>query len=395
MFGFHPFGIHDVRNQHIRVPPRTAPPPLSADPSPRISIDEASDAYTVIVNAPAMHTINKPRATSEGSRFFIVAGTLVPNELLSRYEYITRARAGLYAHRDQCSLVSVLPAGMRIAGRAPSKDGWIKLADENAWLLDDGSVGLVSRAASRAPLPFAKKVELPAEDADMRRATKELLGKDGLIFRIPRIRRVPATATTPYKIPVNVKRAPQSPAPAAPKPPPTASKPSPAAHKSTGPQTRTADVHAEDLKQQHKRPAAAARQDTVDRSALSDSAGPVLTEVSASARNVQSPTEHEAEEWLATSNGTFVRSTDGSPLSERMRREGRGVAAHAEKEAQAEEANERSKGSKRFRPLVEMEERVKVEADDEWVDVTMPEPEEEQMTDGDEYGDGELAFWGF
>ena len=46
-------------------------------------------------------------------------------------------------------------------------------------------------------------------------------------------------------------------------------------------------------------------------SLLDDGVGPVLTEVSASSRNVQSPVEQSpVEEWLATSKGGFVRSPD-------------------------------------------------------------------------------------
>lgn len=264
-----------------------------------------------ITLAPRDGVLHGARAILEDGAIVLEAS--VSKEGDGQYQYLTRSRVGIYSEPSQHCLVGILPAGHTVSGSAPSRQGWIRL-DEDEWIVDDGSLALVGRPSASRASPFSKRVELPS-DADLRRAASESLRNGGLLVTVPRIRRQPAPAK---QVPVSVARpspraAPRQPAAAAAaKRPaegqaPAASKAAPAAPK-TRQQPQQRHESAEEMKVRHKREAAE-RRDALGRLVGSDYDGPVLTECAAfevSTRNVQSPTE-EVEEWVATANGGFAR----------------------------------------------------------------------------------------
>lgn len=281
-------------------------------------------------------------------------------------------------------------------------------------MLDDGSLTLVRRPAPARPTPFSKRVALPA-DAEVGRATTEPLGEHGMLVCVPRIvRRRSNEASAPRKIPVN-GRPPPPQAHSQPAPAPPAKRP--VAKPAAKPQPRRSQAGSKDVSTTELPPArrptrqhdaenttekCGLRESLQSRSAmLDDGAGPVLTEVSASSRNVQAPTE-PVEEWLATTKGGFVRSADGSALSEKMRRESRVAAAAAEEEERRAARDEHTGQTKRFKPLEEelTEPVTEPAAEDEWVAVERAEAMEEAEAGEraeameDEEAD-DLAYWGF
>jgi len=373
-FSPHPFGFHD--SSFVRAPPRPASPPRLR---PTINTEDTHDAYQVTLRPPAGTVLDASARLSHG---LVVEGS-VSTHTNSSFEYITRARAGVYSEPSQRALLGIAPAGTRIEGSAPS-GGWIETVD-GEWMCDDGSLALVRRPAPSRSLPFAQRIALP-DDADLRRATCEPVGKaGGLLVTVPKVtppraqrqhanvKPTPLQPPAATKAPINAKRMPQPPPPKTPQPAPAAAAKSntkPAAPKPAAPKPQSAkDMSADEYKQRHKRQAAEKRGMADALKSLDDGAGPVLTECTASSRNVQSPTERE-EEWLATREGGFVRSPDGSPLSEKLRREGRDDGAHEQK---------------RFKPVSSSPEPMH-EDEDENGDVKLEENVEEE---------NELAYYGF
>jgi len=297
----HPFA---TRSSHVRAPPRAQP----RTPEPLISMDDSASAYIISLRAPEDHTAQDTRATLAHDGLVLEGRLVTPSNGV--YEYVTRRRCGVYAEPNDRAIASTLPAGQHISGGAPTRSGWIALDDDESWLLDDGSVALVSKPSPSRALPFAKKVSLPA-DAELRRATSESMrdGRGGLRVVVPRTRRTPV----PVQPAATHKRSPPKPAPApkpaaAPQPPP-ATRQNAEKHTTT---TTKRDMSAEDFKQQHKRKAQERRSISESLAALrgEDYAGPVLVESpEASPRNVQSPSEM-TEEWVATSDGGFAEVTD-------------------------------------------------------------------------------------
>lgn len=230
------------------------------------------------------------------------------------YQYQTRRRSGVYSRPSQHALVGVLPPGQVVRGGSPSSEGWIALDDDDdAWMLDDGTLALISRPAPSRPQPFAKRVALPADSEPRRGTSRPLDGRGddgGLLISVPRTRLTPV----PRPEPVNVKRRPpaqqQHHQPRAAAPPKPSAKPSAKTSPKPSASTHTNDVSAEEYKRQHKRQTAERRgmHDAL-RSLLADNAGALLVECDAadvSVRNVQSPSE-QVEEWVAASNGSFMR----------------------------------------------------------------------------------------
>lgn len=309
----HPF---HSRPRTVREPPRQ---PRAAEPvvAPRPGVDldaqttvGGEPVYTIKLTAPSAHALDNARASLSDHGHAIDLSAVIIKSHDDEYQYVTRSRTGIYAEPSQHSLVAVLPAGHRVSGSSPSRSGWIRL-DDDEWILDDGSVALVSRPSPARRSPFSKRVELPS-DADLRRAQSEPLRDGGLLITVPRVR----AKATPRQVPV--QNAPKKPAaapapakrapPPAPKPAatpkPTAPPPSKAAPAAKQPPT---GADADEMKRQHKRQAAE-RRDALGRVVSSDYEGPVLMEVAAcevGARNVQSPTE-EVEEWVATADGGFA-----------------------------------------------------------------------------------------
>lgn len=337
MMGMHPFDTmmgfghqhpHEYRMpRQVRQPPRSAPParvqPSAARAEPTIDLTERDDHYQISMSSPAGHAIRNARANLDDDTLML-QGALV-DESDGYIEYVTRRRAGIYSAPHQQALVGVVPAGERVLGRAPTRDGWIAIEedDEEGWMIDDGSLGLTGRrSAPSRGLPFAKRVSLPA-DADLRAARSQSNGRGGLLITVPRKLQHRANAAATRQVPVNVKRTPPTTtnakkAAAATKPSVPATKPaaaSPPPHYAAAGAAKDADAEA--YKNAHKRKAAERRANAQpSTTSLAEElaslhgleyAGPVLSEVeSPHAGNVQSPTER-CEEWVATADGGFVR----------------------------------------------------------------------------------------
>lgn len=309
MFGVgHPYYPHAGMTRPVREPPRASREhrpqraQRQAPAEPLISLTKKADEYQATVSAPAGCSMDELRAVLEEGELVLMGDMLA----CEHHQYFTRRRAGVYAEPNKQALVGVLPAGERLMGHAPTRHGWIELDDNEHWILDDGSVALVDRPAP--PTSFAKRVSLPS-DAALRHARSRPDGRGGLIVTVPRVRHSEAAGAR--AVPVNVKRtpAPQQAAAAAAKKPaaaPASGAPAPAAR--PAPAAAKGDVCAAEYKAAHKRRAAERRGLAEELAVLQgvEYDGPVLAECDAHARNVQSPTE-SVEEWVATSDGGFVR----------------------------------------------------------------------------------------
>lgn len=295
MMGFHP--NHFDSRVPIRPTARTpSPPPAGRDPC--ITTSETHDEYRIALNPPDYdHTLQDSRAYLDGQE--LVIETKVASTRGGIYNYRTRDRTGIYSHPSRHSLVGVVPPGRLLRGGAPSHNGWIALDDDESWMVDDGSLVLVGQPSSDHSHRFVKRVRLPP-DAALHRATTEPSRQGqggGLRITVPRTRKV---APTPRQVPVNVKRA----APPAQKQQPSVKQGSAA----NVPAPPPAPTSGNEYKQRHKRQAAERRAEAMHDALLAkDEAGPVLSEVAASERHVQSPSE-QVEEWLALASGGFAKS---------------------------------------------------------------------------------------
>lgn len=328
-----------MRRHAHASPPGRAPSPATENPC--VTLDESAAAYIVTLSAPDDWTLEGERAAlSDDGRALVLQGTMKKRSDLNQYQ--TRRRAGVYSAPSSRALVGVLPPGERVNGGAPTSGGWIALDDDESWMLDDGSLAYVGRVDDACrPAPFAKRVALPA-DADLRRATSKPRRHEGggLTISVPRIARQPAKPQ-PRQIPINVKpaysrAAPGAPVSAAARPaarpsyaPPApvrqnATRSAPPKHAAATAPAHPRSVSADEFKQQHKRQAAERRAGMRDAlSALHGEGyeGPVLTECTASdvsSRNVQSPTEH-VEDWVALTDGRFVKADDEQLVAEAKR----------------------------------------------------------------------------
>jgi len=112
-------------------------------------------------------------------------------------EYIVRGRrAGIYAQPSRAALVGTVPHGTVVRGSAPSHAGWIALDDDESFMLDDGSLAAASRRNKPTVVPFAKRIDIPA-DADLSRASMHRAGaSDERRFRVTFSPRVAIRAGT-------------------------------------------------------------------------------------------------------------------------------------------------------------------------------------------------------
>lgn len=298
-----------------RSPARRASEPTPA-PTPRVTTAEAADKYSITLAPPtqAGWTLEDAHATLTDGRLCLL-GTLVQN----RVEYVTRRRAGVYHVPSTHGLVGVLPPGQIVSGGLPTRSGWIALDDDESWMLDDGSLAVVTQPGRARP--FAKTVALPA-DADLRHATSERLSPGGLLVDVPRLR-PPREAAKPWRAApgasrpparaeegASVAQPPNQPPPKMKKAPPRAT----AAHEAAT-SRKASRANEQAGRADEKRHAAAPRgMNEALHAALGGAGdGPVLAEVDAPCEeHVQSPREEEEEEeWLATADGGFVRSAHG------------------------------------------------------------------------------------
>lgn len=252
-------------------------------------------------------------------------------QMTNTHEYVARSRAVVYEHpRPGTRPIAVLPRGSIVQGSAPSSSGWIKTADGD-FMLDDGSLQLISVARPPAPVPFDKAFELPL-DANLDAATSEMTKDGSLHISVPKIRRGrPASsrmcmpqAAQDFNLqpPANARSAER------------VSTPKQASEKSRQPhnvQVRTVE-RAHDAQPPKPRPESAnvsePRSSTSSQTAASrptsapapkkasprdnlptkhlQKAEPILQESTVRAENVQRPIE-SMEEWVADESGGFVR----------------------------------------------------------------------------------------
>merc|ERR1712159_431641 len=325
MMGFgHPYHNGDVRTRHVRAPPRRAPPrhdymqqacaPSTDEVPPNIDLSEKADIYRVHLSAPNRTRLVDSRVSLLDDGTLLFEGDLL-KEGPKLFTYVTRCRCGVYEEPNEQALISVLPSGQYVTGGAPTRAGWIALDDDESWMLDDGSLALVQRPSpAHHRHPFAKRVSLPA-DAELNRAQSQPDGSGGLVVTVPR--RIARSERSARHVPIHVQR-PTGSQPAAAKKSPAAaasrtvdSQPKKAPAPSPPPKAGAGNESAETYKEAHKRKAAERRGLAEELAALqgNEYTGPVLSEVTASSRNVQSPTEF-VEEWVATSDGGFVRGDD-------------------------------------------------------------------------------------
>jgi hypothetical protein len=101
---------------------------------------------------------------------------------------MTRARTVIYDRPSarHARPIEILPRASVVRGTAPTEHGWIALVD-GGFLLDDGSLELLSRARAPAASAFEKLYELP-EDADLSGAVSDP-AEDGSswVISVPRL----------------------------------------------------------------------------------------------------------------------------------------------------------------------------------------------------------------
>lgn len=324
----------------MRQPPRHIPVRRrDAELAPRITTEEAQDAYLVRLLPPAGGTLQHARVVLADDDQLEFEGHLVVTN--DEFAYVTRRRAGVYSEPSVHALVAHCPAGHEFSGSAPTRDeGWIMISRDQ-WMRDDGSVALLGRqAAPSRPHPFARLRWAPPADALLSDASSTPLrdGSGGLVVSVPRARRRPA-APPPRKVPISHAQQRRAPPPAqvrsAPSKTTVQGKPAPSAAPATAPAHGTG-MGADEYRQRHKQRAAERRAgiDSLVAESTSAAGGPVLCEVperEVSPRNVQSPSE-EVEEWEATTDGGFVR---GDVLAGENATHAHGCAANAPKRPRA------------------------------------------------------------
>lgn len=277
---------------------------------------QTEEEYTIRVGAPIGKELRNPQASlSKDGTVVRVTAQVAPPAVV---KYMLRQRALLFAAPRRDDAVGVLPAGTVVVG-APPRAGWIQLADEEGWLLDDGrNVSVLS--APRAPQEFERTFQVP-HDGKPEEATCESTA-DGFVIAIPRCRRTDVARTPPprtmAKMATDERRPPTAHVAAAAPPKPAA------AAATTKPVTtaRSAAANSPPRAQQAKRkmpePAAsrpasrAAVHEVLTQDRQHLKRDPVLVERSASLSNVQRP-EESCEDWAAISTGGFVLISAGTP----------------------------------------------------------------------------------
>lgn len=350
-----PYGYGSHRHSAVRAPHRSVRPQhqssaqypsLRSEPEPLVNTSTKKSEYSLTIAPPEGFKLADTGASLEGRKLQL-EGSLAQLPRPDTHEYITRARVVMY---DRPSVryarpIEILPRASVVRGSEPTESGWIALVD-GGFLLDDGSLQLVSRARPRLASRFQKLFELP-EDADLSGAVSDP-SEDGSswVISVPRLR--PAR-------PVKVRVQPEAPAPAMPAPEPAHFRPkatarpeasstaksrpttappaatskwaaAPSAPVSMDCQAMQSPARAPPTVRAQRQvqppspaaaPPAAKRRAAPSSSATSSkaqcsadglgviSSEPLLQELSCRAANVQRPPE-VCEEWVATPDGGFA-----------------------------------------------------------------------------------------
>ena len=301
----HPFAEYP---QTMQIPLATCSERI--DPTVKVLTHENS--YTITVSSPSGFELGDVKGSMLDQRTLVVFGSLV--EPATTYEYVSKCQARVYGSPHGSCLLGVLPAGTVFRGGPPSHSGWIALEDdgEDAWVLDDGSLAIVSLGRPAQGHRFHKHIALPP-DALPGRATVKEVDNSWTITTPRRTKTAGAPRSMPSVADQPVASRHTSPRPVAPPQAPHAaslskphpSVPLPAAEQEAPAATRSDARAPEAAKKKSRASPETATPNQYD--VLQSTAEPLLHECTADQANVQTPIEC-LQEWQAVKGGGFVRT---------------------------------------------------------------------------------------
>jgi len=194
-----PFDILQPR-EHTYPHRRARSPVAAVEPAINHSARERSHVFSL--SAPPGWELGDVRASTPQRDIFVLSGELQQPRTL--HEYIARRKCGIYAAPHTRSLVGVIPAGTVVRGGPPTHTGWIAIDDEDeAWILDDGSLALASAGRSGQSVRFRKQIKVPADAIISQATTQEVDG--ALVVTLPR-KQLSAHARSPRAVPVKISK---------------------------------------------------------------------------------------------------------------------------------------------------------------------------------------------
>jgi hypothetical protein len=303
----HPFAEY---SQPMRIPLATRSERI--DPIVKLLTHEYS--YTITVSAPSGFELGEVKGSALDQCSLVVVGSLV--EPATTYEYVSKCQARVYGSPHGRCLLGVLPAGTVFRGGPPSHSGWIALEDdgEDAWVLDDGNLAIVSLGRPAQGHRFSKHIALPPDALPRQATVKEV--DNSWFMTIPRRRKppgaprsLPSVAEQPVASrhtslrPVAPAQAPHAASSTKPHP----SVPQPAAEQEAPAATRSVARAPEAAKAKKKTRVSPESVTPNLYDVLQSTAEPLLHECTADQANVQTPIEC-SQEWQAVKGGGFVRT---------------------------------------------------------------------------------------